>query len=661
MRLYRIIGEHLFLSVNLSRISAFYDERNEKFYETVGRLIRFYKYRIWRNKMKIREDIRNVAIIAHVDHGKTTLVDELLKQSETLDAHNELNERAMDSNDIEKERGITILAKNTAVKYKDHNINILDTPGHADFGGEVERIMKMVDGVILVVDAYEGTMPQTRFVLKKALEMKLIPIVVVNKIDKETARPAEVVDEVVDLLIELDADEDQLEFPVIYASAINGTSSMSDKAEDQQDTMEPVFDSILKEIPAPIDNSDEPLQFQVSLLDYNDYVGRIGVGRVFRGKIKVGDNVTLSKLDGSTKNFRVTKLFGFFGLERMEIEEAKAGDLIAVSGFEDIFVGETVTPADHVDPLPILHIDEPTLQMTFLVNNSPFAGREGKWITSRKIEERLMMQLQTDVSLRVEQTESPDAWVVSGRGELHLSILIENLRREGFELQVSKPEVIVKEIDGVKCEPFERVQIDTPEEYMGSVIENLSQRKGEMQDMVHTGNGQVRLTFLAPARGLIGFTNDFLSITHGYGIMNHTFDQYLPLIQGKTGERRYGALVSMENGAATTYSIMNLEDRGTIFVEPGTEIYEGMIVGQHNRDNDIAVNVTKEKQKTNVRSANKDQTNVIKRPRVMTLEESLEFLADDEFCEVTPESIRLRKKVLNKNEREKAAKRSNKS
>jgi GTP-binding protein len=422
--------------------------------------------------------------------------------------------------------------------------------------------------------------------------------------------------------------------------------------------MEPIFESILKEIPAPVDNSDEPLQFQVSLLDYNDYVGRIGIGRVFRGKIKVGDNVTLSKLDGSTKNFRVTKLFGFFGLDRVEIEEAKAGDLIAVSGFEDIFVGETVTPADHVDPLPILHIDEPTLQMTFLVNNSPFAGREGKWVTSRKIEERLMMQLQTDVSLRVEQTESPDAWIVSGRGELHLSILIENLRREGFELQVSKPEVIVKEIDGVKCEPFERVQIDTPEEYMGSVIENLSQRKGEMQDMIHTGNGQVRLIFLAPARGLIGFTNDFLSLTRGYGIMNHTFDQYLPLAQGKTGERRYGALVSMENGAATTYSIMNLEDRGVIFVEPGTEVYEGMIVGQHNRDTDIAVNVTKEKQKTNVRSANKDQTNVIKRPRIMTLEESLEFLADDEYCEVTPESIRLRKKILNKNEREKAAKRS---
>ncbi len=609
--------------------------------------------------MKKRDDIRNIAIIAHVDHGKTTLVDELLKQSDTLDAHSELNERAMDSNDIEKERGITILAKNTAVKYKNHNINILDTPGHADFGGEVERIMKMVDGVILVVDAYEGTMPQTRFVLKKALEMKLRPIVVVNKIDKDTARPSEVVDEVVDLLIELDADEDQLEFPVIYASAINGTSSHSDKPEDQQPSMEAVFESILKEVPAPVDNSDEPLQFQVSLLDYNDYVGRIGIGRVFRGKIKVGDNVTLSKLDGSTKNFRVTKLFGFFGLDRVEINEAQAGDLIAVSGFEDIFVGETVTPADHIDPLPILHIDEPTLQMTFLVNNSPFAGREGKWVTSRKIEERLMMQLQTDVSLRVDPTDSPDAWVVSGRGELHLSILIENMRREGFELQVSKPEVIVKEIDGQKFEPFERVQIDTPEEYMGSIIENLSQRKGEMQDMIHTGNGQVRLIFLAPARGLIGFTNDFLSITRGYGIMNHTFDQYLPLLKGKTGERRYGALVSMENGAATTYSIMNLEDRGTIFVEPGTEIYEGMIVGQHNRDNDLSVNVTKEKQKTNVRSANKDQTNVIKRPRLMTLEESLEFLADDEFCEITPVSVRLRKKILNKNEREKAAKRSN--
>ncbi|GEN49760.1 translational GTPase TypA [Alkalibacterium pelagium] len=609
--------------------------------------------------MNRRDDIRNIAIIAHVDHGKTTLVDELLKQSDTLDAHSELGERAMDSNDIERERGITILAKNTAVNYKDHRINILDTPGHADFGGEVERIMKMVDGVILVVDAYEGTMPQTRFVLKKALEMKLRPLVVVNKIDKDTARPAEVVDEVLDLLIELDADEDQLEFPVIYASAINGTSSYSADLSTQEKTMEPVFESILKEVPSPVDNSEDPLQFQVSLLDYNDYVGRIGIGRVFRGTIKVGDNVTLSKLDGTTKNFRVTKLFGYFGLQRVEIESAKAGDLIAVSGFEDIFVGETVTPVDHVDPLPILRIDEPTLQMTFVVNNSPFAGREGKFVTSRKIEERLMLQLQTDVSLKVEQTDSPDEWIVSGRGELHLSILIENMRREGYELQVSRPVVIIREFDGKKFEPFERVQIDTPEEYMGSVIENLGTRKAEMQDMIHTGNGQVRLIFLAPARGLIGFTNEFLSMTRGYGILNHTFDQYLPMLSGKTGERRNGALVSMENGVATTYGIMNLEDRGVIFVEPGTEIYEGMIVGQHNRDNDLAVNLTKEKQKTNIRSANKDQTNVIKRPRIMTLEESLEFLADDEYCEVTPESIRLRKKILNKNEREKAAKKSN--
>lgn len=609
--------------------------------------------------MKKREDIRNIAIIAHVDHGKTTLVDELLKQSDTLNARNELSDRVMDSDDIEKERGITILSKNTAVNYKDHKINILDTPGHADFGGEVERIMKMVDGVILVVDAYEGTMPQTRFVLKKALERKIRPIVVVNKIDKPTARAEEVVDEVLDLLIELDADEEQLEFPVVYASALNGTSSLSDNPEDQEKTMAPVFESILKHIPAPVDNSDDPLQFQVSLLDYNDYVGRIGIGRVFRGEIKVGDQVTLSKLDGTTKNFRVTKLFGFLGLQRVEIESASAGDLIAVSGFEDIFVGETVTPADHIDPLPVLHIDEPTLQMTFAVNNSPFAGREGKWVTSSKLQERLMVQLQTDVSLKVENTDSPDEWIVSGRGELHLSILIENMRREGYELQVSRPKVILREVNGQTCEPFERVQIDTPEEYMGSVIESMGHRKGEMLDMVHSGNGQVRLVFLAPARGLIGFTNEFLSITRGYGILNHTFDQYLPLLDGKMGERRNGALVSMENGPATTYSIMNLEDRGTIFIEPGTEVYEGMVVGQHNRENDLSVNVTKEKQKTNIRSANKDQTNVIKRPRILTLEESLAFIGDDEYCEVTPESIRLRKQILNKNAREKAAKKAN--
>lgn len=606
--------------------------------------------------MNYRNDIRNVAIIAHVDHGKTTLVDELLKQSDTLDAHTQLQERAMDSNALEKERGITILAKNTAVDYKGIRVNIMDTPGHADFGGEVERIMKMVDGVVLVVDAYEGTMPQTRFVLKKALEQHITPIVVVNKIDKPSARPEHVVDEVLELFIELGADDDQLDFPVIYASALNGTSSLSDDPADQEPTMAPIFDTIIEKIPAPVDNSDEPLQFQVSLLDYNDYVGRIGIGRVFRGTIKVGDQVALIKLDGTVKKFRVTKLFGFFGLKRLEIQEAKAGDLIAVSGMEDIFVGETVTPVDHQDALPILHIDEPTLQMTFLVNNSPFAGREGKYVTARKIEERLIAELQTDVSLRVEPTNSPDAWTVSGRGELHLSILIENMRREGYELQVSRPEVIEKEIDGVKCEPFERVQIDTPEEYMGSVIESLSLRKGEMQDMVHTGNGQIRLTFLTPARGLIGYSTEFLSMTRGYGIMNHTFDQYLPMLPGQIGGRHQGALVSIDTGKATTYSIMSIEERGTVFVEPGTEVYEGMIIGENSRDNDLTVNITKAKQMTNVRSATKDQTSVIKKPKQLTLEESLEFLNDDEYCEVTPESIRLRKQILEKNAREKASK-----
>ena len=607
--------------------------------------------------MKLRNDIRNIAIIAHVDHGKTTLVDELLKQSETLDARTELSERAMDSNDIERERGITILAKNTAVQYKGTRINIMDTPGHADFGGEVERIMKMVDGVVLVVDAYEGTMPQTRFVLKKALEQHLTPIVVVNKIDRDAARPEEVVDEVLELFIELGADDDQLEFPVVYASALNGTSSMSDNPADQEQTMDYLFDTIIEHIPAPIDNSDEPLQFQVSLLDYNDYVGRIGIGRVFRGTVKVGDQVSLLKLDGTKKNFRVTKLFGFFGLNRLEINEAKAGDLIAVSGMEDIFVGETVTPVDAQESLPVLHIDEPTLQMTFLTNNSPFAGREGKFVTARKIEERLMRELHTDVSLKVEPTDSPDAWIVSGRGELHLSILIENMRREGYELQVSRPEVIIKEIDGVKCEPFERVQIDTPEEYMGSIIESLSNRKGEMQDMQHNDNGQVRIVFVVPARGLLGYTTEFLSMTRGYGIMNHTFDQYLPYIPTSIGGRRNGALVSTDTGKATTYGIMGVEERGVIFTEPGTEIYEGMIVGEHSRENDLAVNITKAKQQTNIRSATKDQTSVIKTPKKLSLEESLEFLSDDEYCEITPETIRLRKQILNKGEREKANKR----
>jgi GTP-binding protein len=604
--------------------------------------------------LKLRNDLRNIAIIAHVDHGKTTLVDQLLKQAGTYRSNEQVQERAMDSNDLERERGITILAKNTAIKYKDTTINILDTPGHADFGGEVERIMKLVDGVLLVVDAYEGCMPQTRFVLKKALEQNLTPIVVVNKIDRDFARPIEVVDEVLDLFIELGANEDQLEFPVVFASAINGTASLNHEKQDEN--MQSLYETVIEHIPSPIDNSDEPLQFQVALLDYNDYVGRIGIGRVFRGTMKVGEQVSLVKLDGTIKNFRVTKLSGFLGLKRVEILEARAGDLVAVSGMEDINVGETVCPQDNVEALPILHIDEPTLKMTFLVNNSPFAGREGKFVTSRKIEERLMQQLQTDVSLRVDPTDSPDAWEVSGRGELHLSILIENMRREGFELQVSKPEVIVKEIDGQKHEPYERVQIDCPEENTGAVIESLGVRKGEMVDMLNNGNGQVRLIFSVPSRGLIGYTTEFLTQTKGLGIINHTFDCYKPMLTGQIGGRRQGVLVSIENGVATTYGIQGLEDRGIIFLEPGTEVYEGMIVAEHTRENDLTVNISRQKQLNNIRSAGKDNTSALKKPRLMTLEQSLEYLNDDELCEITPVSIRLRKKLLNKSERERATK-----
>lgn len=606
--------------------------------------------------MKLRDDIRNIAIIAHVDHGKTTLVNELLKQSDTLDEHVQIEDRALDSNAIEKERGITILSKNTAVRYGDKQINILDTPGHADFGGEVERIMRMVDGVLLVVDAFEGTMPQTRFVLKKALEQHLTPIVVVNKIDRPGARPEEVVDEVLDLFIELGADEDQLEFPVVYASALNGTSSFSSDPAEQEHTMKPIFDTIVKTIPAPEDTSEQPLQFQVAMLDYNDFVGRIGIGRVFRGTIKVGDNVTVMKLDGSKKNFRVTKLFGYFGLKRLEIKEAKAGDLIAVSGMEDIFVGETVADAEHPEALQVLRIDEPTLQMTFRTNDSPFAGREGKFVTSRQLEQRLKQELHTDVSLRVDDTDDPGAWVVSGRGELHLSILIEMLRREGYELQVSRPEVILKEVDGKMCEPFESVQIDTPDEYTGSVIDSLSQRKGEMKNMESTGNGQTRLTFLAPSRGLIGYSTEFLSMTRGYGIMNHTFQEYLPVIKNWNPGRRNGTLVSINSGKVTTYAIMAIQDRGVIFTDAGTEVYEGMIVGQNSRENDISVNITRGRNQTNVRAAGSEDIAKVKAPLHMTLEESLEFLNEDEYCEVTPENIRLRKQILNTNEREKAAK-----
>ena len=607
--------------------------------------------------VQLRDDVRNIAIIAHVDHGKTTLVDELLKQSGIFRSNEHVEERAMDSNDLERERGITILAKNTAIDYKGKRINILDTPGHADFGGEVERIMKMVDGVLLVVDAYEGTMPQTRFVLKKALEQNLKPIVVVNKIDKPSARPEEVVDEVIDLFIELGANDEQLEFPVVYASAINGTASLASDPNAQEENMQCLYETVIDYVPAPKDNRDEPLQFQVALLDYNDYVGRIGIGRVFRGSMKVGESVSLMKLDGTVKNFRVTKIFGYFGLKREEIQEAYAGDIVAVSGMDDINVGETVCPTDHQEALPVLHIDEPTLQMTFLVNNSPFAGKEGKFVTARKLEDRLMQQLETDVSLRVEPNTS-DSWVVSGRGELHLSILIENLRREGFELQVSKPEVIIRNIDGVDCEPVERVQVDVPDESVGAVIESLGQRKGDMVDMQADGNGQTRLIFNVPARGLIGYSTEFMSMTKGYGIINHTFDSYQPMQKGRVGGRRNGVLVALENGQATAYSISSLEDRGTVFIEPGTDVYGGMIVGENSRENDLTVNITKAKAQTNVRSSTKDQTVTLKKARIMTLEESLEYLSDDEYLEVTPESIRLRKKELDKAAREKAARKA---
>ncbi|MDD6432462.1 MAG: translational GTPase TypA [Lactobacillaceae bacterium] len=607
--------------------------------------------------MKTREDIRNIAIIAHVDHGKTTLVNEMLKQSDTLPEHFSIQDRAMDTNAIERERGITILSKNTAVKYGKYQINILDTPGHADFGGEVERVMKMVDGVLLVVDAFEGTMPQTRFVLKKALEQHLTPIVVINKVDRKGARPEEVVDEVLDLFIELGADEDQLDFPVVYTSAMNGTSSYDSDISTQEHTMKPLFDTIIKTIPAPVDNSDEPLQFQVAILDYNDFVGRIGIGRIFRGKIKVGDNVTLMKLDGTKKNFRVTKLFGFFGLKRLEIKEAKAGDLIAVSGMEDINVGETVTDPDHPEALTPLRIDPPTLRMTFRTNDSPFAGREGKFVTARQLEDRLKREMQTDVSLKVDDTDDPGAWTVSGRGELHLSILIETLRREGYELSVSRPEVIYREIDGTMCEPFEEVQIDTPDEYTGAVIDSLSKRKGEMKNMEPGENGQTRLIFLAPSRGLIGYSTEFMTQTRGYGIMSHTFEKYAPVIKNWNPGRQKGTLVSMNAGKATTYAMMGIESRGQLLIDPGTEVYEGMIVGENSRENDITVNITKGKNLTNVRAAGSDEMAHIKTPTHLSLEESLEFLNEDEYCEVTPENIRLRKKILNTNAREKEAKR----
>ncbi len=595
-------------------------------------------------------EIRNIAIIAHVDHGKTTLVDKLLQMSGTFRSNEEVEERVMDSNDIERERGITILAKTTAIDYKGTRINIMDTPGHADFGGEVERIMNMVDGVLLIVDAYEGTMPQTRFVLKKALEAGVTPILVVNKIDKPTARPKEVVEEVYDLFIELGADLEQLEFPIIYASGLAGTSSFDADPSTQQPTMDPILDTVINYIPAP-KVSEGSLQFQPALLDYNDFVGRIGIGLIKRGNMKVNSMVSCVRLDGSIKQFRIQKMFGFLGLKRIEINEAHAGDIVAIAGLPDISVGETVCEIGSEEALPILRIDEPTLQMKFGVNSSPFSGKDGKFLTARKIEERLFKETEKDVSLRVVPSEN-ESWIVSGRGELHLGILIENMRREGFELQVSKPEVIIKEIDGVKCEPFEELQIECPEESVGNVIEKLGVRGAIMENMVNY-NGLVRLLYTIPSRGLIGFTTDFMTMTKGYGIINHTFKEYRPFETVDIGERSLGVLVSMENGKSTAYALGQLEDRGVMFIEPGEDIYEGMIVGEHTRDNDLAVNVVKGKNLTNTRSAGKDHTVILKRPRPITLEYALDYINSDELVEVTPNHIRLRKKILNTNERKK--------
>ncbi len=590
---------------------------------------------------------RNVAIIAHVDHGKTTLVDKLLQASGTFRANEEVQERVMDSNDIERERGITILAKPTSIEYKGCHINILDTPGHADFGGEVERIMNMVDGVLLVVDAYEGTMPQTRFVLKKAIEAGVKPIVVVNKIDKESARPKEVIDEVMDLFIELGADIDDLDFPIVYVSALNGTSSYSPDLSTQEPDMTKVLDLIVENIPEASKDVEGGLQFQPALLDYNDFVGRIGVGLVKRGKVKTGEMVSCMRVDGSVKQFRIAKIFGYVGLKRVEVSSAEAGDIVAIAGLPDISVGETICTVGQEEALPLLRIDEPTLQMTFGVNTSPFCGREGKIVTARKIQERLLKETERDVSLKVTPVpDNSEAFVVSGRGELHLSILIENMRREGFELQVSKPAIIKKEIDGVLCEPFEEVQVDVPDEYVGSVIEALGNREGSMQNMANE-NGQTRLHYLVPTRGLIGFMTEFMTMTKGYGIINHTFDSYKPLAGNNVGTRKTGVLVSIENGKSTAYALGQLEDRGVMFIEPGTEVYEGMIVGENNHDNDLAVNVVKGKNLTNTRSSSKDHTVVLKRPKIMSLEVCLDYINEDELVEVTPVGYRMRKKILN--------------
>ena len=600
------------------------------------------------------EKIRNIAIIAHVDHGKTTLVDALLKQSHIFRENEQVQERIMDSNDIEKERGITILSKNTSVMYKDIKINIVDTPGHADFGGEVERVLKTVDGVLLLVDAFEGPMPQTREVLKKSLALNLKPIVVINKIDRPGANPDRVLDQVIELFIELDASDEQLEFPVVYASAKNGIGKMH--LSDESSDLNCLFETIVNEINPPKCEIEGPMQMLVSNIDYDDYVGRIAVGRVERGTVKAGMPVTICKKDDKITNGRIVKLYTHVGLKREEVEEVKAGDIIAISGIPDINIGETICDYDHPEKIDFVDIDEPTVSMTFSVNNGPFAGREGQFITSRHIRDRLFKELEKNVSLRVKETDSPDSFEVSGRGELHLSVLIENMRREGFELLVSRPKVIFKEINGQKCEPIERLIVNVPDDAIGTVIEKLGQRKAEMVNMEPAEEGHTKIEFKIPARGLIGYRTEFLTDTKGVGVMNHVFDCYEPY-KGDVVSRVRGTIVAFEAGKAVTYGLYNAQDKGDLFIGPGTEVYEGMIVGLNSRSDDLAINVCKEKHLTNTRASGSDDALRLVPPIQFTLEKAIEFIQDDELVEVTPLNIRLRKKILSSKEREIAARR----
>lgn len=602
--------------------------------------------------------IRNIAIIAHVDHGKTTLVDQLLKQSGTFRANQAVAERVMDSNDIERERGITILAKNCAVEYEGTHINIIDTPGHADFGGEVERVLSMVDGVLLLVDAVEGPMPQTRFVTKKALALGLKPIVVINKIDRPGARPDWVINQTFDLFDKLGATEEQLDFPVIYASALNGFAGFTDDVEELKKigNMKAIFDTILEKVPVRDDDPDGPLQMQISSLDYSSYVGKIGIGRIKRGRIKpLQEVLIMNGPDSEPKRAKVNQVLKFQGLERKLVDEAEAGDIVLINGIEEIGIGTTLTDVNHPDALPLLHVDEPTLTMNFHVNTSPLAGKEGKFVTSRQIRERLERELKSNVAMRMKPTDNEGVFEVAGRGELHLTILIENMRREGYELAVSRPRVVYKEVDGVKMEPFEMLTVDVEENHQGPVMEELGRRKGDLQDMQPDGKGRVHLEYRIPARGLIGFQNDFLTMTRGTGVMSHVFDEYGPVKSGDLGERRNGAIISQDDGNAVAYALWKIQERGRLFIGPGEPIYEGMVIGVHSRDNDIVVTPIKGKQLTNIRASGTDEAIRLVPPIQLTLESAVEFINDDELAEITPKSIRIRKRWLKEFERRRAA------